>query len=174
MFHILKQKFDWILIFYYVFRDEVELMPKAGLVQPIVYYVQVNFPLYLFAKLARCQKIFFLHPRGIIHELLLKISLLRKVYTVEPILVKGLNKIAGEIIQSFCFLSLMYSITWQRNWYCTWWWWRAFTFWKIALDIYLRIFLSVFPVLELQMDVVFKFYTTFLNKAIDLRVDSVE
>ena len=87
-------------------------MLKASLVQPIVCYVQVNSPWYLFPKLARYQKIFFyILAWHVIQELLLKISVLRKVYTVEPILVKGLNKIAGEIIQSFCFLSLIYSIT---------------------------------------------------------------
>ena len=39
-----------------------------------------------------------------------KISVLWKVYTIEPILVKRLNKIARKIVQSFCFLFLMNSV----------------------------------------------------------------
>ena len=100
------------MIFYYVFWYGINLSSKTSFVQPAVGNAQVCFTLYFLTKFICCQDIFFHVLAGrVFYEWLLKVSVLRKIYTIKRIPVTGLNKIAGEIIQSFCFLSFMYSIT---------------------------------------------------------------
>ena len=116
MFHVVKQKLYWILIFYYIFWDRVQLSPKASLVQSIVRNTQIYLALYFFTKFTCSQEISFnILARCIVYQLLLKVNVLKKVYIVKPILVKGLYKIARKIIQSFCFSLFMYSVARQKN-----------------------------------------------------------
>ena len=115
MFYVLKHKLYWILIFYYIFLDRVQLSPKASLVQSIVRNTQIYLALYFFTKLTCSQEIsFYILASCIVYQLLLKVNVLKKVYIVKPILVKGLFKIARKIIQSFCFSLLMYSVGRQK------------------------------------------------------------
>lgn len=96
MFYVFKEKLYkiWFLLYFW---GRVQLASKAGLVQYIVGNIQIYLALYFFTKFICCQEIFFyILARSIIDEQLLK------VYTVQPILVKGLNEI-------------MYSVVRQRN-----------------------------------------------------------
>ena len=68
------------------------------------------------------------------YELLLKVSALRNVYTVKPILLKELYKIAGKLLQSFCFLFLMYSVAISFDYFFVVFHFCKFRFSSLSLD----------------------------------------